>query len=693
MYNKLQGVYMIKADLVITLECNGNPMQQGLYSISFLYSGGLNAGALTNWNLMHACSKIQVTQLPIAYLNVSCDTKVTLTIPWKSAFHGYLPTVVNQQYSSPGSYFIYPMVPLATAGGSTTAGYTLWSHYENIQFGALNYPQMGKIKKFDILTGEQEGVKPSEILQGAADFSNILGRVPLLSTIVSPLSWFLDSAAGLARAYGFSKPNVVSAPLRVARSFFPYFAVADIGDVSEPLSLTAGNHVEFGPAEMGSEVDELSFDYLKQIPVWNSTRTWTTSLGVDTVLASFTVNPYYPAVIADGSVSLEGLGPAGYISTWFNLWRGSAVYNIKIVKTKFHSGRLMLICQYRDISSSSTLVNTTTLSQYLYRQIIDIREVDEFEFTIPYIYSKPWCQTQGEDIAYVTLVVLDPLTAPAIVSSTVDLFITYRGGPDLAFAEPCQSVAYIPCVPSAYQMDTSCVFKNVDVGETSVIDQSLEAKAITQGESIVSFRQLLKRFMPVTAGGTSQNETTYTVFPPFACSVYSSNGTAISGNNLSVSRDLYSMLTSVYAFSRGGVRVALVPQTNSATQVMHVGLDYANSYSGTLASLYSSNTATINNFLYNIIGSGYQYFQFNNPTASYFIPHSTELVNRTNGGNIIYPSSYIGYGTNLTDFAQFKFLQQGATNVNVNVFRSGADDTGFGCFVSIPPLYLDATPL
>lgn len=699
MARKLEGVFLWRGDLVLTLECNANPMQQGLYYVAFLHSGGISSTTqqAINWYLQHRFCQVQVSQLPGVFMNLGCDTKVTLRVPWKSAQLAQVNTLAIPGLNSIGSFFIYPFQELASTSGSTTASFTLWAHYENVELGAISTPQMGggpRRKKIDLLTEEQEDMKPSAALRMASVIANGFAPVPIVGPILQPLSWVLDAAAGLAKSFGYSKPNVIEQPKRVGRSNIPYMAATDGGSVAEPLSMTVGNHVEFGAHEMGSSVDEMSFEFLNSIWSHHLSVNWPTTSTVNTVLFNKLMNPNaFRQTYADGAVNLVVSAPFVYVASHFNLWRGSIEFKVVISKTKFHSGRLLITFAPNSLYAGAVSSPTAVASAYMYRNIVDIRETDEFYFTIPYISERTWCTSSSSDfIGLINIVVLDPLTAPAVVASSIDLTIFIRGGPDLAFAGPDLSVGVVPCVPSAVQMDDGCVKQNIVIGQSKVIDDSLDGKSLTTGETITSFRQIIKRLNPIQSTVIAAQITSSVAFSPSSTFIYTSNGTVLAGTNITVTRDVYTHLNAIYAFSRGGIRIGVLPLGNSGTAAHLVSLIYDHSFAVSFPTFLVTTVISISSFLWNSIGSALVYSQTAGSIFEYFVPQNTQNLHRVNAAEQITTTTPIVFNNTLSQISKVSILQQGASTVPLALMRAGADDSSFGCFVSIPPFFTDASP-
>jgi hypothetical protein len=470
--------------------------------------------------------------------------------------------------------------------------------------------------------------------------------------------------------------------------------VADGQDASEPLGISMENHVEICPDVMGSNLDEMSFDFFKSIPCWYANVQWSYSQGTGTNLVNYNINPVlFQGNVSDGSVTLVNVSPIAFIGNMHNLWRGSIMIRVRMAKTQFHSGRLLVGANYYDADLAASIVPTVTQSAYTYRHIIDVREIDEFEVCVPYIRKTPWCTTKNTDNPVTFYIsVLDPLVAPANVSQTFNLVIEVFGGPDLQYASP-RSQSYTPTIPSALQMDASkCIRTNTCIGGTSIVDSYIDAVSVTQGEACTSWRQRLKRLGPWTVGPTDGVLTNTYVMAPFSNYWGTSNGSTFTGTNTAVSLDVYSLLSSIYANARGGVRLTYLPNGISGSQRYFVTLDHANSGAGSIGTIFQSAAASFANFLWNATTQPLGTFS-GADVGSYQIPQNSQTLHRISLYNYMVSGFAMAYTQKLyPDPAQVTITQLGGTDDQVYVLRAGADDCSFHTFVSIPPLYQITPP-
>jgi len=473
------------------------------------------------------------------------------------------------------------------------------------------------------------------------------------------------------------------------RTMIPYSNVCDAPSAAVPLSYITNAHVGLDGAYMGSDMDEMSIAFVAQVSSWFNKGDWSTSGSVGTALWTLDLDPgLYYSTFTDGTVSTVNMTPICFLDDLFSYWRGSLKFKFIIAKTKFHSGRLLVSVVYTDPDVSSVIAYTMSNSSYSTKVIVDIREVDEFEVTVPYVSVAPW--NRGS-IGKLYIHILDPLVAPSVVSSTVTIHGCVRGGEDIAFCgtpyegSTTQSLHFV--VPSAYQMDASCVHSDVTVGNAKVIDKSAEARKATLGEPILSLRQLLKRLCPVMPDNliSAGNITSINVN---ACGYGTSNGTTVSIYANSLTYDVFSRFNAVYALRRGGTRIAFLPSKGNIGAYFATVKPIVRSIAPT--KIYNAVAGTINTLLLAGKNTAQHTFDISNPHSEIQVPQTSRTTNVCNANNCVTSAS----STNDPgiDAMQLQTSTPTGSTLTTIMLRAGADDCSFGCFVSIPPMYLYTVP-
>jgi hypothetical protein len=714
-YNKLAGVLGVRATAVATLHVNGTKFQQGLYMLCFIPTGGSahNTTRTTQYLNMHCYTLVQTSQLHRVILDVNCDTEVQLRVPYHSCTNA-LPITNSPSgtyFGSPGYFLIYPYDALNASTGSLTASYSLYIHYEDIELFGNTVPQSGRFKGNPMST-ETSNKPISSGLKLASQAANIFSAIPLLSSVAGPASWFLDAASKVAWSFGFSKPQVVTAPGRVQRELITYMPNTDTPDASTMLAYSCDNQIS-NLQVAATDLDEMSIDYLKQIPTWFTRFGWLESNAVGTIIYNTVLTPSeFITTYSDTKNTLYCHSPVGALSWMFAYYTGSVTFTFRFTRTQFHSGRLAIIYMpYEDYLTTPT-INLASLA-YCHHTIIDIRESNIATINFPYVNTVPWrtCGYSADAYGSVSVMVIDPLVAPANVPTSINVNVEGCGGPDLQFAVPSAKMSSLtPVVPflrqgatvpddMTFQSGNPCSLAEGSVGTTQFKPKNLEINMHTIGEIVSSVRTILKRPNSLEVRFTGQPLSTSPMgvhFPFALCMPYSSAAATYVGP---VMLDHYNQIGSWYAMLRGGLRIKYISETQAyGTNTTFANISDSVNALGVPASPFTFGTT------YDAAQFGY-YFQ---GTAQ------TEYSGAVNHGQITLPhyhsmhskmaltGSYMGASVpdNTAPYADRCRLASYSYSNGITadgydytkIYRSIADDFSFHGFVSVPPAVIWAAP-
>jgi hypothetical protein len=695
--NKISSALCVRFDTVVTLQVNANRFQQGRYILAFLATGGVRetSGAETTWLASHRFSIQQVTQLPHVEIDLNVDTQVQLKIPYVSFTNG----LINNSNASastignPGFFFLYPYSPFSAASGSTLAEWTIWLHYENVElWGNTNLQSYqaqsrGTSRKGkDLLQQEMAKTGPIEGgLRLASSVSSAIATIPSLSSVAGPVSWAADFLANAASSFGWSKPSIVQEPTRIFEQKHPHFANVDSHAITQPLSLRVQNHVSVLPGAGGTDMDEMTIDYLKSIRTAFSTVNFTTAQAEAANLFTYDMTPnnFYKAY-TDGTQQVNCLSTVNFISNFFDYWRGGFTVVLKIVKTEFHSGRLLFMYTPYD---AAYLTPTPAFNDnaYLHKQILDIREGSEFVITVPYISVRPWLSITGDSssVGKISLWVLDALVAPATVGSTVPILVEIAGAADMEFAVPRANMmtTQIPYSSQCYQAQVQIV-SDAPIGGTSIASKSIVNDETCIGEKVASFRDLVKRgnFMH----GDAYISSVHAVISPRMAyrAIGSATTTTFQGGysaNGMAGADIISILTQLYALTRGGTRLNVIPDTQNSNSMFTAALR-KRTWNTNYTTFATSTAQTNQEYYFDNNNCVHAVDPYSNCNLAVSVPQYSQfhsLPCAAQGAELIE-----NYGK---DQLLVNIRNSGTTISYYNLWRSGADDHQFMCFVSIPP--------
>lgn len=574
--DKLRGFMNVRGTARIRLQVNANPFQAGRIILCYIpqYRNSPESGST------HLTSLITITQLPHVEMSLQ-DTECELIIPYIAPTTHYN---IQSTFYDWGTVFCYIYSPLATGTGASQAAYTTWLSFDDFEFEVPIVPQSFSMRnKKDIIKKYRVNAVrsnlDSEVNEGKGPISSILSNVssiaaglygiPMLSPIAGPAAWATNLASGVASAFGWSKPVFDTPPTRIYDTVHPYNANINEPDLVNNLGLFADNRTNIMPDVNLSGVDEMSLAFVKRQKAYFSTVNWTTTtlpgpLFSFPVVPSFFSNSYPSQPFgATSVVNVVDRTPISFLSKIFQYWRGSIEVTIKIVKTEYHTGRL--IVAFSPQLAQTSITNSQT--NYVHREVIDLRDGYEFVIKVPYCYNSMYLDSdQAQNDLYMMLQVnvLNELVAPDTCAQNVQLLFEVRCGPDYEVQVPRrfnQSPALI-ITPQSGGSDQSELILDNCVGGSMIHDPSKMASQLCIGESVQSLLQVIKRYQRMRYQAllfTSSN--TINIWP-YIFGGYRTTGVVGAGTQAFVTGDFLGAISSCYAHSRGSVRYKMIGDFN-----------------------------------------------------------------------------------------------------------------------------------
>lgn len=693
---KLAGFFGIRMDMRFRIVTNANRFQQGRYCIGWVPLASPQP-TMSNFkniliNNMHMATLMQRTTVPHVELDLATGTSAELLVPFVSVQNFYpLNTLISTaDLSSLGYLNVYPYYPLTAAAGSTTAGYSLYVSFENIRlFGAAS-AQSG-ISDREVSNrnnGPISGVANS-VAKGFKEFSHI----PLISSYANSISWIADRIAKTASIFGFSKPAQGDSSTKFQLVNCTNHTTVDGDSDVRSLAFLSKPGVVHVDGIGGTSYDEMDFSYIIRRYAWFRTE----AINLTTPVGLIAQIPVHPNVGVQLVASNFHYIPLAFVSRFFNYWRGSIKYRVKVVKTEFHSGRISVSFFPTDESAY------TSNSAYVNRMIIDLRETSEFEIIVPYISRLPWTPRSTE-IGKLSIELVDILVAPATVSSNIYLLIEQCGGDDMEFAVPAAFDPNISVIvpQSGISPVNDQKIVSTTIGNSSINSNPNVMTGICIGDKISNFRTYLKRYHPVrpndklTTSTTALNSLEASLYPDAILAQLN----APTGDLWQ--SDMYSVIASCYAIVSGGIRVRDVLDTgllqstsNSLNACAYTSftLDTGSPQVSNPIKAAAASTQTSSNlpcFYQNV---------FQNNILSVEVPQYTLTMGRSKADIISYQGGTSIYGYNPTALSsnthgQISFTLPTSSLISTtpvagynvhNLSRSIADDGNFSCFISVPP--------
>lgn len=456
---------------------------------------------------------------------------------------------------------------------------TLKRATSGIQNVITSYGPMGE-EQSGISTEKRQPGNIETIAKKAGTIARAVGNVPGLQTISTVSSAVSDAVQGVASMFGWSKPTNPEFPTKVEQGFGRYLGNAIGVADTKSVALDPRNAVEVDPKVFGTEEDEMAISTIVSRPTYCDRFNLGKAMNPGTYIWSWPVCPSAckktKKVNGDDSLYLAYNTFLSYLSGLFMGYRGEIKYIFRLVKTRFHSGRIIVM--YVPGADETTESKNIDVSK-VYKQVYDIRETNLIEFSVPYNQQKPWWSIRKPGILFsplrrtycvpsgmIYVQVLNALRNPTTVADHIDIVVETCGGKDFQFV--------CPAMNNAADTSESIVRSNEATATTppwpySGLEQSglipmeqPESKNLLKygvGEAVESLRFLLKRY-------TYANFSWYQPLRPTDNSFDSKELNIANLQNQNP--DVFTWVQQIYRFHSGSMRLAILRGPDTVNQLL-----------------------------------------------------------------------------------------------------------------------------
>lgn len=384
---------------------------------------------------------------------------------------------------------------------------------------------------------------PASVVSSAA---KALESVPVLKPMATTVKIAAECIAKFSALFGFSKPLQLQPPVPFSNNANHNMYVSTYLDPAQKLTLDPKQEVVVSTTTIdGSEIDNLAFsNFHKRLSLVNI-FTWNQTQEVDTLVGMFPVTPLYMKThISNGDVIMS---PCATPAMFFKQWRGSMIYNLSMVCSKFHKGRLRILWSPNQLAFPLT----EPLSNQVESVVVDITTDSELTFTVNWGWHSlyklciPTTTQQTTDFnigaynGYIYIFVHQELTAP-IATANAEILVHMKAHDNMQYAMPSlqniqlfhsttatiapptgiitygslPNVIYPPFDPATIDTSTptnpylpitfqSGLFEVITKPKTyefNVAEEENNNQNLAIGESFLSFRTLCKAYWPVFTG-------------------------------------------------------------------------------------------------------------------------------------------------------------------------------------------------
>lgn len=529
--NRLSNFNLLRCNLKVKIVINGNGFQYGRAIASYLpfdVHDTLSVNAI-----LVPEDIVQASQTPHVYLDPTTSQGGELKLPffW---YRNYF-NIPTSEWSEMGTLYVRSINALKHANGAAdkvTVNVFAWA--EDVALSVLTSvepdtlsPQMGKENIEANTKGFISG--PATALSKAAA---MLGAIPQIAPYAMATSAALQGIAGAAKALGYSRPTVTKNPEPYRPTNLSSLATTTTPDTAQKLTLDDQQELTIDPRISGvGPADPLCIRDIACRESYLTTFTWAIGTTPETLLFNSRISP----VIWTESGSTAYHFPACCMAAMpFKYWTGSMKFRFQVVCSAFHKGRLKIVYDPNWLATNEYNVN--------YLHIIDIADQTDFSIevgngqnktlldhhnpgldSVTQLYSTTAYTSKEEGNGVLGIYVVNELTTPnSTVNNDVEVNVFVSMGDDFEvfvpddhfqkFVYKAQSgieenfspqsgpEALIPEAQNTDEPSAPQQSQMIALGPTKT-DGSLINKVFT-GESVCSFRALLKRYNLWTTMGT-----------------------------------------------------------------------------------------------------------------------------------------------------------------------------------------------
>lgn len=490
---KLDNYARLRCKLHLKFVVNASPFYYGLMRACY-------APMIGHDTYVGANDQIKFSQMPGVYLEPAAMTTAEMELPFFYP-NAWLDATTGAEFTEMGrmTYMLYSRLRSANGVANASVRIICYAWATDVEVAGLT--TLPALQSDEYVTPGPISGPASAI----AEFAGTLSQAPVIGKLATATEIGARAVGSIARAFGFSNPPVISDVMPYAPKAFHSFSSVDTSVPADKLSLDPKNEITVDNSVTGySEEDQLTISSIVKRESFVQGTLWNGTAAENTILWSCPVTPMIVAQNTAGGQTTVNHTPASYVGRAFKQWRGSLTYRFKLVKSKYHTGRLIIT--WDPVITPGVDYETTTLTR-----VVDLQTEEEVVLTIPYKSQRAWCTTDFSVNNYsngaspsfaiqplaqngvLQVRVLTTLTGPA-ATSEIDILSYLSCGDDFCFSMPNE----LPSGLSMYALQSQEVSVG-DIVSSDFISDAVSGDAakhlelITVGESVKSLRALLHR--------------------------------------------------------------------------------------------------------------------------------------------------------------------------------------------------------
>ena len=527
--NKLQNYNLVKGDLKLTFFINGTPFHMGMMLASYVYLGKTNEAVTIGGDTQ----LVTRSQRPHLYLNAATCKGGCLCIPF------FLP----QNYLSLAA----PIISATNIGtvhldsfaqlrqlnaGTDVVSISVFAEMMNpvLTGPTSKLVSMSSIQEYDFeLIAQADEYTENGVISGpanaVANFANYFTAIPTIGPFAVATQIGARAVGSIAKMFGYSKPATIAdvGPMRN----FPVsnMALTEGTDTTQKMTVTGKQEMTIDSRTLGLDgTDEMALKSIYSRESYITKFVWTTTKTVGSTIFAMAVDPMAErqSVVGGATGNWRMIPTAlSFATRPFAAWSGKLRYRFQIIASQYHRGRLAIV--YDPVGPAGSDPFNTSFNtiidladgrdftvEFDWQQGVGYQEVNKtiggeyWNTTLPNVYVPP---NPGAANGAFYVQVVNELVSPDS-TTPVELLVSISAGENYELMNPdgdgIDLDAFVPLnqvLQAQSAVEETPTLENAPEAEINVINVTAdvvttiaEKPLVFYGESVNSFRQLLKRY-------------------------------------------------------------------------------------------------------------------------------------------------------------------------------------------------------
>lgn len=488
--NKINNYSFIRCDLHLKVMINASPFYYGALMYSYSPLVGLYNSAIASGDKL-----VPYSQRPNIKVYPQNSEGAEMVLPFLYPYEWLNITSSNDLYAMGA-------VTVDSFGNLLNANSVVGSDVEvQVYAWAENVELAGLTVKLAVQGDEYGKGVVSKPATAIARATGLLSNLPAIGPYMTATSIAAEGVANIAAMFGYSKVPVISDVQAFKNLPFHGLATSDISDCTERLCVDSKNELTINNTCLGtSDAEPLVISNFVGHPSYLTTFTWAATATAGDLLWNSYVSPYMCSKTAGTGQTIVNGTPMFICANMFDFWRGDIIFDLKIICSKFHRGRLRI-----SWDPVGDIANTNASSTEVYTTIVDITETTNVSIRVPYTQRAAYLKTPSlisQDMYQVASLAVDSsdtingiftvrvlnMQSSPVLTSDINVLVSVRGAENLEFAAPKEIDETIQFYTVQGSIED---VEEVDFGGRSTTDDHINL--IYMGEKVTNLRSLLMR--------------------------------------------------------------------------------------------------------------------------------------------------------------------------------------------------------